>query len=207
MWQVEWAASQHLLSPFSIIIAFYYGFSFVPRVYAKPPVFMPSPCLRVQTVYNYGLWDNENPSLTDVPQSKFYPGILRPLYDTCLGLVRPLNSVIGLGISDKKCNSGEDGIDGTSGYFRQNSSCSAEQKALGILLRTLPRKRKQLRIPFRWTKIEANSRNSIPNPSAEEKTTRNPVRGTKIEANSQNSLLTSSAEEKTTKKKCSVVQK
>jgi hypothetical protein len=26
-------------------------------------------------------------------------------------------------------NSAEDGIDGTNGYFRQNSSCSAEQKS------------------------------------------------------------------------------
>ncbi len=35
---------------------------------------------------------------------------------------------VGLGISDKKNNSAEDGIDGTNGYFRRNSGCSAEQK-------------------------------------------------------------------------------
>jgi hypothetical protein len=46
---------------------------------------------------------------------------------------------------------------------------------LGITFRTLQRKRKQLGIPFRGTKIEANSRNSVPNHSAEEKTTRNSV--------------------------------
>ncbi len=64
-------------------------------------------------------------------------------------------------------------IYGTSGYFRWNSGCSAEQKILRIPLRTLPRKRKQLGIPFRRTEIEAQS--SFPNPSAEEKTTRNSV--------------------------------
>ncbi len=76
----------------------------------------------------------------------------------------------GLGISDKKNNSAEDGIDGTNGYLRQNSGCSAEQKALGIPFRTLQRKKKQLGIPFRGTKIEANSWNSLPNSSAEEET-------------------------------------
>ncbi len=40
---------------------------------------------------------------------------------------------------------------------------------LGIPFRILPRKRKHLGIPFRRTKIEANSRNSVPNPCAEEK--------------------------------------
>jgi hypothetical protein len=35
---------------------------------------------------------------------------------------------LGLGISDKKNDSAEDGIDGTKGYFRRNSGCSAEQK-------------------------------------------------------------------------------
>ncbi len=48
--------------------------------------------------------------------------------------------------------SAEDVIDGSNGYFRQNSRCSAEQKTL---FRTLPWKKKQL-------EIEANSRNSIP---------------------------------------------
>jgi hypothetical protein len=49
-------------------------------------------------------------------------------------------------------NSAEDGIDGTNGYFRRNSGCSAEQKILGILFQTLPWKRQQLGIPFRGTK-------------------------------------------------------
>jgi hypothetical protein len=37
--------------------------------------------------------------------------------------------------------------------------------------RTLLRKRKQVRIPFRGTRIEANFRIAVPNHSAEEKTT------------------------------------
>ncbi len=73
----------------------------------------------------------------------------------------------------KKYNSAEDEIDGTNAYFRRNSGCSAEQKTLGIPFRTLPRKRKQLAIPFRGTKIEADSQNAIPNHSAEDKTIRN----------------------------------
>ena len=48
-------------------------------------------------------------------------------------------------------------------------------KTLKIPFRTLQRTRKQLGIPFRGTEIEANSRNFLPNPSAEEKTTRNSV--------------------------------
>jgi hypothetical protein len=47
------------------------------------------------------------------------------------------------------------------------------RKHSGIPFRTLPRKRKQLGIPFRGIKIEANSRNFVPNLSAEEKITRN----------------------------------
>jgi hypothetical protein len=101
-----------------------------------------------------------------------------------------------------KNNSAEDGIDGTNGYFRRNSGCSAEQKfsefrsepfrgrknnsefrsvdqkkkqTLRIPSQTLQRERKQLGIPFRITEIEANSRNSLPNSSAEEKTTGNSV--------------------------------
>jgi hypothetical protein len=47
------------------------------------------------------------------------------------------------------------------------------------------------------------SRNSVPNPSAEEKTEQHgiPFRGTKIEANSHNSFPNHSAEENTTKNK------
>jgi hypothetical protein len=44
-----------------------------------------------------------------------------------------------------------------------------ETENLGIPFRTLPRRRKQLGIPFRGTKIEANSHNFVPNLSAEEK--------------------------------------
>ncbi len=102
----------------------------------------------------------------------------------------------------QKNNSAEDGIDGTKGYFRRNSSCSAEQKFSEFRskpfrgrentsefrsvdqnrsklskfpFKPLQRKRKQHGIPFRETEIEAKSRNSLPNPSAEEKTTRNSV--------------------------------
>jgi hypothetical protein len=57
--------------------------------------------------------------------------------------------------------------------MRQNYGYSAEQKTLGIPFRTLPRKRKQLENSVLWNKIEANSHNSVPNPSAEEKTTQN----------------------------------
>jgi hypothetical protein len=59
----------------------------------------------------------------------------------------------------KKSSSLEDGIDGTNGYFRWNSGCSAEQETLGF--------------PFHETKIEANFRNSVLNHSMEEKTTLN----------------------------------
>jgi hypothetical protein len=106
----------------------------------------------------------------------------------------------------QKNNSAEDGIDGTNDYFRRNSGCSAEQKlpefrsepfrgrenssevrsieqkykqTLRIAFQTLQRKRKQLGIPFRGTKLEASSRNFLPNSSAEEKTTRNSVPWTK----------------------------
>ncbi len=69
----------------------------------------------------------------------------------------------------QKNYSAEVGIDGTNGYFRQNSGRSAEQKTLGIPFRTFPRKRKQLGIPIHGTKIETNSRKSVPNPSVEQK--------------------------------------
>jgi hypothetical protein len=48
-----------------------------------------------------------------------------------------------------------------------------------------------------WNKIEGNSLDSFPNPSAEENQLGIPFRGTKIEANSWNSLTHPSAEEKT----------
>jgi hypothetical protein len=71
--------------------------------------------------------------------------------------------------------SAEDGIDGTITLFRQNSGRSSEQKTLGIPFRTIPQRRKMLGILYHGTKIEANSRNSVLNHSAEEKTTRNSV--------------------------------
>jgi hypothetical protein len=80
----------------------------------------------------------------------------------------------------QKNNSVEDERDGTNVFFRWNSSCSAEQNILGIPFWTLPWKRKQLGIPFHGTKIEENYRNSLPNPSAKEKTTRNFVPWNKI---------------------------
>jgi hypothetical protein len=51
-----------------------------------------------------------------------------------------------------------------------------KKQTLGILFQTLRRKRKQLGIPFRGTEIEANFRNSVPNHSAEEKTTQDKTR-------------------------------
>jgi hypothetical protein len=51
--------------------------------------------------------------------------------------------------------SAEDGIAGTIGLVRRNSSCSTERKTLGIPFRTISRKRKMLGIPYRGTKIEA----------------------------------------------------
>ncbi len=100
----------------------------------------------------------------------------------------------------QKNNSTEDGIDGTNGYFRRNSdiprnrksrnsvpNLSAEEKITQnsvpwnknrsklhiILFRTFLQKITQLGILFRGTKIDANSRNSVPNHSTEENTTGN----------------------------------
>jgi hypothetical protein len=53
----------------------------------------------------------------------------------------------------QKNYSAEDGIDGTIGLFRRNSGCSAEQETLGIMFRTIPHRRKVLRILYRGTKI------------------------------------------------------
>ncbi len=61
-------------------------------------------------------------------------------------------SGLGFGISDKKNNFAEDGIDETSGLFRLNSDCSTEQKTRGIPFRTVPWKRKMLGIPYREKK-------------------------------------------------------
>ncbi len=89
------------------------------------------------------------------------------------------NGYTRVGNFQQKNYSAEDRIYGTNGYFRWNYGCSAEQKTLGIPFRTLPWKRKQLGIQFRWTKKEANSWNSLPNPSVEEKTTQISVPWTK----------------------------
>jgi hypothetical protein len=51
----------------------------------------------------------------------------------------------------QKNYSAEDGIDGTIGFFRPNSSCSAGQKTLGIPFRTINAR----------NSVEANSPNSI----------------------------------------------
>ncbi len=70
----------------------------------------------------------------------------------------------------QKNNSAEVGIDGTNGYFRRNSGCSAEQ----------------------------NSQNSVPNPSTEEKTTRNSVPLNKNKSKLSEFPSNTSAEEKRT---------
>jgi hypothetical protein len=99
-------------------------------------------------------------------------------------------SVLGLGISDKK--------------IIPRKTELTEQMVISdgipaVLRNRISRKRKHLGIPFRGTEIEANSRNSIPKPSAEDKQLGIPFRGTEIEANSQHSLPNLSAEEKTTR--------
>ncbi len=70
------------------------------------------------------------------------------VFNISFSLLRLDSLFNGVGNFRQKNNSAEDGIDGTNGYFRLNSGCSAEQKTLGIPFRTLPRKRKQLGIPF-----------------------------------------------------------
>jgi hypothetical protein len=102
------------------------------------------------------------------------------MYDTSLQ--------VGLAISDQNIFCGRQNITGqlvcSGGFpavpaefrlFRRNSGCSAELKTLGIPFRTVSLKRKMLGILYSGTKIEANSWNSIPNHSVEEKTTRNSV--------------------------------
>jgi hypothetical protein len=75
----------------------------------------------------------------------------------------------------RKNYSAEDGIDGTIGLFRRNSGYSAEQKIIGIPVRTVPQRRKMLGILYHGTKLEANAWNSLLNHSTEEKTTRTSV--------------------------------
>jgi hypothetical protein len=80
----------------------------------------------------------------------------------------------------QKNRSAEGGIDGTIGLFRGNSGYSAEQETLEIPFRTTPQRRKMFGILYRGTKIKANTWNSVPNHSAEEKPTRNSVPWNKI---------------------------
>jgi hypothetical protein len=70
---------------------------------------------------------------------------------------------------------------------------SAEQKTLGILFRTLPRKRKQLGIPFSGTKIEANSKITFRTLLRKRKQLEIPFHGTKKEENSWISVPNHSA--------------
>ena len=75
---------------------------------------------------------------------------------------------LGLGISDKK--------------IIPRKTEQTEQMVISDGIPDVPRKRKT-RNPFRGTKIEANSHNSVPNPSAEEKTTRNSIPNHSAEEN------------------------
>ncbi len=105
---------------------------------------------------------------------------------------KPRGGVGRVGNFRQKNNSAEDGIDGTNGYFRLNSGCSAEQKISEF--RSEPFRRRENSSEFRseeqkymqtpiilfrtllWKKTQIRkSRNSVPNPSAEEKIARNSV--------------------------------
>ncbi len=83
-------------------------------------------------------------------------------------------SEVGLPISYKKLFRGRRNRR-NNGLFWRNSGCSAEQKILGISLRTVLQRRKMLGILYHRTKLEANAHNSVLNHFAEEKTTRNSV--------------------------------
>ncbi len=107
--------------------------------------------------------------------------------------VGPSNKV---GNFRQKNNSAEDGIDGTNYHFRRNSGCSAEQKPLRIPFQTLTRKRKQLGIPFRGTKIEEYSRIRFQTLPRKRKLLGIPFRESKIETNCRNSVPNHSAEVK-----------
>ncbi len=74
-----------------------------------------------------------------------------------------------------KNNSAENGTDETNSLSWRNSGCSSEQKSHGIHIRIILRNKKMLGIPYRGTKLEANSRHSVPNHFTEEKTTRNTI--------------------------------
>ncbi len=70
----------------------------------------------------------------------------------------------------QKNNSGEDGKDETNGLFRMEFWLFCGTETLGILFRTIPRKRKMLGILFRETDREANFRNFVPKHFMEENT-------------------------------------
>jgi len=81
-------------------------------------------------------------------------------------------AVVGLAISDKRNYSAEDGIDRAICSFRGNSGYFAEPKFRGILIRPNPRKWKNAwNSALSSKKKGANSRNSVPSHSLEEKTT------------------------------------
>ncbi len=75
----------------------------------------------------------------------------------------------------QKNNSAEDGIDGTIGYFRQNSGCSAEQKISEFCSEPFCGREKNSEFRSIEQKIEAISRNCLLYTPAEEKWTRNSV--------------------------------
>jgi hypothetical protein len=97
----------------------------------------------------------------------------------------------------QKNNSAEDGIDGTNGYFRRNSGCSAEQKISEF--RSEPFRGRENNSEFR--SVEQKWRQtpiiSVPNPSAEENILGIPFRATK-NINSRNDVPNHSVEEKPT---------
>ncbi len=97
------------------------------------------------------------------------------LQRVCPSLQNRGGGTLRVGNFRQKNNSAEDGIDGTNGYFRRNSGCSAAQKTSEF--RAEPFRRWENNSEFRSveTKIEAYSHNSLPNPSAEEKITRHSV--------------------------------
>ncbi len=67
----------------------------------------------------------------------------------------------------QKNNSAKDGIDGTNGYFRRNSGCSAEQKTSEFRSESFRGRENNSEFRSVEQKIVANSQNSFPNPSAE----------------------------------------
>jgi hypothetical protein len=98
-------------------------------------------------------------------------GILPSLAGAGRGEEGLICTVTRVGNFRQKNNSAEDGIDGTNGYFRRNSGCSAEQKLSEF--RSEPFRGREDNSEFR--SVEQNSRNSLQNASAVQKRTRNSV--------------------------------